>query len=57
MGASGGRWIKKAGFVPDGADGEAGTGHALAEAAFPEKFLFEFPQLLVEQIRNRRAGG
>ena len=33
-----------------GAGGEAGAGHALAEAAFGEEVLFEPPELLIEEV-------
>ena len=33
-----------------GALGEAGAGHAFAEAAFLQEILFEPPELLVEQV-------
>lgn len=38
------------GLIFGGAGGEAGAGHAFAEAAGLEEFLFELPELLIEQI-------
>jgi len=33
-----------------GAGGESRAGHALSQAAFPEKILLEPPKLLVEEV-------
>lgn len=43
-------WFLVLGLVFHGTDGEAGPGHALAKAAGLEIFLFELPELLVEQV-------
>lgn len=36
--------------IPCGAHSEAGAGHALAETAGLQEFLFQFPELLVERV-------